>query len=193
MEFSSNCRVSLIKDNNRKIVAAAIQVSWSVWSTNGQSAKIEAEICNMQANLRRKLGGSVARRAGRGQPAAINMYRSRPATNIHGPILESSHTSKAKIRIKAASTSMSNFAPNEEVSPRVLATIPSNPSRRVAETAKAIRIHRPVSVIRWRDPMVEAKSAVIMSRTKVMQLAGPNLKGCCLLARRNIIASAAMT
>jgi len=166
--------VSRIKDKNRKIVVAAIQVSWSVELTSGQSAKIEATICNTQANLRRKLGGNGARSAERGQLAATNMYRSRPATNTHGPILESSHTSKAKIRIKAESTSMSNFAPNEDVSPRVLATTPSNPSRRAAETAKAIRVHRPVSVIRWRDPMVEAKSAVIMSRARVMQLARPN-------------------
>ena len=184
--------MSRIKDKNRKIVAAAIPVSWSVELTIGQSAKIEATICKTQANLRRKLGGSGARSAERGQLAATNMYRSRPAANTHGPILESSHTSKAKIRIKAASTSMSNFAPNEEVSPRVLATTPSKPSKRAAEMAKAIRVHRPVSVIRWRDPMVEAKSAVIMSRARVMQLARPNCEGCCLLDRTNIIASADM-
>ena len=174
MVFTSSCRVSRIKDKNRKIVAAATKVSWSVGLTNGQSAKIKAVICNTHANLRRKLGGSAARSAERGQLAATKMYRSRPAANTHEPILESSHTSKAKIRIKAASTSMSNFSPNEEVSRRVLATIPSNPSRRAAKTAKAIRFQRPVSVIRCRDPMVEAKSAVIMSRTRVMQLARPN-------------------
>ena len=174
MVFSNNCRVSRIKDKNRKIVATAIQVSWSVELTIGQSAKIEATICNTQANLRRKLGGSGARSAERGQLAATNMYLSRPAANTHGPIWESSHTSKAKIRIKAASTSMSNFAPKKEVSARDLATIPSSPSRRAAETANAIRPHRPVSVIIWRDPMVEAKSPVIMSRARVMQLARPN-------------------
>ena len=184
--------MSLIKDKNRKIVVAAIKVIWSLELTSGQSAKIEAAICNTQANLRRKIGGSAARSAGKGQLAATNMYRSRPAATTHGPIVDISHTSKAKIRIKAASTSMSNFAPNEEVSPRVLATTPSKPSKRAAEMAKAIRVHRPVSVIRWRDPMVEAKSAVIMSRARVMQLARPNCEGCCLLDRTNIIASAEM-
>ena len=166
--------MSPIKDTNRKIVATAIQVNWSVELSSGQSAKIEAEIWATQANLRRKLGGNGARSAERGQLAATNMYRTRPAANTHGPIFESSHTRKAKIRIKAASTSMSNFAPKNEVSDRDLATIPSSPSRSAAETAKAMRTQMPVSVIRWRHPMVEAKRAVIMSRARVMQLARPN-------------------
>ena len=79
-----------------------------------------------------------------------------------------------RINIKAASTSMSNLAPNSDSRPRDRANHPSTPSSAIPDTPRAINHHMPMSGIRWRNPMVEVKIATIMSRSNVIQLARPN-------------------
>ena len=111
--------------------------------------------------------------------------------STQGPMCGSSHTIRERTKIKAASTSMSNLAPNFDSRPIDLAIHPSTPSSTTAEVPRAVSNQMPPIGIRWRNPMVDAKIAVIMRRSNVIQFAAPNRDGALSAASMKIVISEA--
>ena len=111
--------------------------------------------------------------------------------STQGPMCGSSHTIRERTKIKAASTSISNLAPNFDSRFIDLAIHPSTPSRTRADVPSAVSNQMPAIGIRWRNPMVDAKIAVITRRSNVIQFAAPNRDGALPAASMKIVTSEA--